>query len=155
MFPLPSFYPSGYILARISVSATAAAETFRGRHPDQQRLLREAFPLPALVDISGIRFGRLIAVRPAGRHHGCGEVLWSVSCDCGREAIVRGSKLRQGRVKSCGCLLAGRRAERVPPRPARAGRPAARVAAPARSSPPTPRVVTNLVIGPPQPENPS
>jgi len=33
-----------------------------------------------------------------------GECRWKCVCDCGKEIVVNGSKLRTGRAKSCGCL---------------------------------------------------
>jgi hypothetical protein len=58
--------------------------------------------MPAIVDLSGIRFGRLIAVRlaaRAGKH-----TFWNCSCDCGATSIARSNNLRRGHTKSCGCL---------------------------------------------------
>ena len=56
------------------------------------------------LDLSGTRFGRLIAVEDVGRckdrHH-----LWRCVCDCGNEAIVSSNQLRRGNTRSCGCLM--------------------------------------------------
>ena len=54
-------------------------------------------------DLTGQRFGRLVALRPAGRdkYH---AVLWECQCDCGKKCIVRGSSLSDGHSRSCGCL---------------------------------------------------
>lgn len=56
-----------------------------------------------MKDISGKRFGKLVAIRP---HHkdSRGEYFWLCKCDCGNETIVSGYKLRSGNTKSCGCL---------------------------------------------------
>ena len=54
-------------------------------------------------DIRGQRFGRLIAVEPAGSTPK-GQLLWSCQCDCGQQTIVAGSKLRNHHTRSCGCL---------------------------------------------------
>ena len=53
-----------------------------------------------LKDITGQRFGRLVAIRPisTGRN-----VDWVCQCDCGNETRVSGSNLH-GNTKSCGCL---------------------------------------------------
>lgn len=60
-----------------------------------------------LNDITGQRFGALVAVRPIPSaetaDHRPG---WLVRCDCGKEKIVNGHNLRQGRITSCGCALA-------------------------------------------------
>ena len=55
------------------------------------------------IDITGYRFGRLTAITEAGRNNQ-GKTLWRCVCTCGRETIVRGSDLRNGKQKSCGCL---------------------------------------------------
>lgn len=55
-----------------------------------------------IKDMSGHRFGRLIAVLRMSR--GDGVVWWQCICDCGRLTMVRGYTLRNGRSKSCGCL---------------------------------------------------
>lgn len=62
------------------------------------------------IDITGQRFGRLIAVREVqtearGRYYLC-------RCDCGSEKIVRLDQLRSGKTKSCGCLNHERTSER-------------------------------------------
>lgn len=53
-------------------------------------------------DISGHRFGRLVAVcahdSPRGR-----ELRWRCECDCGGLALVSGTDLRAGHTTSCGC----------------------------------------------------
>jgi len=54
-------------------------------------------------ELADQRFGRLIVLRRdtsrLGRH-----VFWCCLCDCGNETIVRGTDLRAGSTKSCGCL---------------------------------------------------
>src|SRR5574340_826295 len=52
-------------------------------------------------DISGMRFGRLIAIKPAGTNH-LRQKLWECHCDCGQSAIYPGNALRTGRATSCG-----------------------------------------------------
>lgn len=53
-------------------------------------------------DISGQRFGKLIAIRLYERK--CYKSYWLCECDCGVETIVEISKLTTGHTKSCGCL---------------------------------------------------
>jgi hypothetical protein len=55
-----------------------------------------------------MRFGRLVAQQYFGRR--ANHTFWVCTCDCGNEAIVRTSKLRDGRTKSCGCLFNERNA---------------------------------------------
>lgn len=54
------------------------------------------------IDATGQRFGRLVVVKAAGRNKQ-GSALWLCRCDCGGLTTVRGSDLRNGSVKSCGC----------------------------------------------------
>ncbi len=54
-------------------------------------------------DITGQRFGRLVAVKFEyynKRHEAC----WLFKCDCGNEKIMPINNIKWGRVRSCGCL---------------------------------------------------
>lgn len=53
------------------------------------------------LDISGQRFGRLLAVKPAGSVKG--QRFWICSCECGGSTTVRVAALRSGNTSSCGC----------------------------------------------------
>lgn len=55
------------------------------------------------VDITGRRFGRLVALkRIAGsRRH---TSAWLCHCDCGTDKTVQTGDLRRGNTRSCGCL---------------------------------------------------
>lgn len=59
-------------------------------------------------DISGQRFGRLVAVEPVART----KLGWSwlTHCDCGATPVVAGFRLRNRDTKSCGCIRRGLRA---------------------------------------------
>lgn len=58
--------------------------------------------MPKRVDITGRRYGRLVAVRRAGT---VGKnAQWLCRCDCGETALVALHMLRQGFTRSCGCL---------------------------------------------------
>ena len=48
-------------------------------------------------------FGRLTIIRFAGKDH-YGAYKWTCKCICGNIVFVQASKLKDGRVKSCGCL---------------------------------------------------
>ena len=52
-------------------------------------------------DITGKRFGRLLAVEYVGVINGRGS--WKCKCDCGTEKIISKHDLDTGRVLSCGC----------------------------------------------------
>ncbi len=52
-----------------------------------------------VIDLTGQRFGRLIAVSiGSDRRH------WTCLCDCGRSVNVRSDCLKSGNSRSCGCL---------------------------------------------------
>lgn len=57
--------------------------------------------LPALIDITGQRFGRLVALE----HLGAGR--WRFVCDCGSQHEAGGYDARDGRTQSCGCFKRG------------------------------------------------
>ena len=58
---------------------------------------------PYAKDITGQRFGKLIALEPTDKRED-GSVVWHCKCDCGNDAYVRLKLLMRGKVKSCGCL---------------------------------------------------
>ena len=61
------------------------------------------------IDISGQRFGALLALTQSAECSKHRSALWVCRCDCGREVVVRSEKLRLGRQRSCGCRILGRR----------------------------------------------
>lgn len=58
--------------------------------------------MTALKDLTGQRFGRLVARRIAGKSNN-GSMLWNCICDCGKEKIAKSHSLSSGLVDSCGC----------------------------------------------------
>jgi len=52
-------------------------------------------------DISGQRFGKLIAVSYAYNKR---YAYWHCMCDCGNTAVIRSDTLKNGNTESCGCL---------------------------------------------------
>lgn len=54
------------------------------------------------IDLTGERYGNLVAVKRRGTQGG--RSLWLCLCDCGNETIVTISNLKNGHTKSCGCL---------------------------------------------------
>lgn len=58
--------------------------------------------MPKIINITSQKFGRLTALRDAGKDKR-GRV-WLCLCDCGKEAMVGSSHLRTGHTRSCGCL---------------------------------------------------
>lgn len=60
-----------------------------------------------IIDLTGQRFGRLVAIEHAGRvvnKNGFRTTLWKCKCDCGKESVVRYPLLVSGNTRSCGCL---------------------------------------------------
>ena len=52
----------------------------------------------AYEDLTGMRFGRLIAIKYVGKSR------WLCKCDCGGTKVTRASSLKSGYTKSCGCI---------------------------------------------------
>lgn len=55
------------------------------------------------LELTGQRFGRLVAVAEAG-HNRHGQYLWEFRCDCGNRTTIVGSRVKLGYTQSCGCL---------------------------------------------------
>jgi len=57
------------------------------------------------LDISGQRFGRLVAVEKShsDKH---GKWHWLFRCDCGKSTVAPASAAKRGVTNSCGCLMA-------------------------------------------------
>ena len=58
----------------------------------------------SLTDLTGRRFGRLVALYPTKERDRKGSVYWHCVCDCGKEAEVTENGLVHGNNRSCGCL---------------------------------------------------
>lgn len=54
-------------------------------------------------DLTGMRFGRLVAIEPTNERSG-GSIVWRCKCDCGGESMSSSNNLLSGRSQSCGCL---------------------------------------------------
>lgn len=54
------------------------------------------------TDITGKRFGRLVAIKRVGKQHK--SPVWECKCDCGKIVNTSIQKLNKGDAKSCGCL---------------------------------------------------
>lgn len=54
-------------------------------------------------DLTGRRFERLLVIRRV-QNMGNANTKWLCKCDCGNESFVQGGALKDGRVRSCGCL---------------------------------------------------
>lgn len=58
-------------------------------------------------DISGQRFGKLIVIKrvPKPENLKSNGAYWLCQCDCGKEKIIMGKSLRNGKTTSCGCRI--------------------------------------------------
>lgn len=54
-------------------------------------------------DITGMRSGRLVAVRPTDQRRRS-SILWLCKCDCGGEILAEPYKIRNKVISSCGCI---------------------------------------------------
>lgn len=76
----------------------------KGRTVFNNRAPQGLFHLEAsMIEMVGKRFSKLLVMEFAGLGNGQ-QSMWRCKCDCGQETTVRGSLLRSGRAKSCGCL---------------------------------------------------
>ena len=57
------------------------------------------------LDITGKRYGSLVAVKRTEEKTAQGVYKWECKCDCGGSVLVPVSELNRGKVKSCGCLF--------------------------------------------------
>lgn len=64
-----------------------------------------------IVDRAGVRYGRLVALRPLPKPTGK-HVPWLCVCDCGAEAVVVSCRLGKS-TNSCGCLARELASERM------------------------------------------
>ena len=57
------------------------------------------------LDLTGFKLNSLTAIEKSHKDKN-GSVVWKCLCDCGKYCYVRGSNLKSGETKSCGCLHA-------------------------------------------------
>lgn len=58
--------------------------------------------MAAKLDLTGLRFGRLVAIRQAANRKK--QSYWHCACDCGVTKDIQLGALRSGHSRSCGCL---------------------------------------------------
>jgi hypothetical protein len=71
------------------------------------------------LDITGQRFGRLVAVKRLRLDKKRGHSVWLCACDCGNSKAVSISDLKSGSTVSCGCFAREQSAERLKKRTGR------------------------------------
>ncbi len=55
------------------------------------------------INLIGKKYGLLEVVRISGKSDKYENIYYDCRCDCGKECTVRGSSLKRGHTKSCGC----------------------------------------------------
>ena len=65
------------------------------------------------IDLTGQRFGSLVVQHALGRVGR--QLAWECLCDCGKSCSYRGSYLRAGSAKTCGCRIGRVRSTRTRP----------------------------------------
>lgn len=58
---------------------------------------------PRKLELIGQRFEKLVVIKYLGNDK-YQNTTWQCQCDCGNISVVKGTALKQGKVKSCGCL---------------------------------------------------
>jgi len=82
----------------LGVSTTTTARWFK-QYGLQKPIIRSQ-----AMDLTGERFGKLIAIRPLEERTNSGQIRWLCKCDCGNTTTVTTSTLTSGHTRSCGCL---------------------------------------------------
>jgi len=60
--------------------------------------------VPKFLDLTSRKFGRLVVIQRA-ENDKWGSPCWLCRCDCKKIKIVRGAYLKNGVIRSCGCLF--------------------------------------------------
>ena len=66
-------------------------------------LKKEILSKKNFVDLTGQRFGLLVAISKTEKQNNNGSWMWKCQCDCGNIKLIPSSSLRSGRTISCGC----------------------------------------------------
>lgn len=64
--------------------------------------------MPAIVDRTGHKYGRLTVARIDAERTQSGRIYWLCNCECGNEKSVLATNLQSGHTVSCGCAAAGK-----------------------------------------------
>ncbi len=57
------------------------------------------------LKLIGERFGKLVVKAEHDKRNKQGQIHWICQCDCGNTVVALGTSLKEGRKKSCGCIL--------------------------------------------------
>lgn len=58
-----------------------------------------------MLNLKNKKFGKLTVLKRVGTSTDGHYALWLCICDCGEKKVIYSTNLRQGRTKSCGCLV--------------------------------------------------
>lgn len=58
-----------------------------------------------VIDMTGREFGSLVVIERAEPRESDSLAWWLCACKCGGRVVRRGSDLRQGKIKTCGCRI--------------------------------------------------
>lgn len=83
------------------IAAPSGWESADVRYATDQRVQLKELGIVVRIDITGDRYGRLIAVR---RVYSSSVSRWLCRCKCGKCVAVRLSDLRTRKTRSCGCM---------------------------------------------------
>lgn len=78
----------------------------RADHIGKTKSCQECSQAYRFIDISGQRFGRLVALERVGgtlAPNGTRQSMWKCRCDCGNETVVKYIALTSVNTRSCGC----------------------------------------------------
>lgn len=56
------------------------------------------------IDLTGLRFGKLVVLKENGKNLKRNVVLWECVCDCGNICTVAGIDMKRKLTTSCGCM---------------------------------------------------
>jgi len=62
-------------------------------------------PGTTIVDLTGKVFGKLSVISVSSKRGNKRQVHWNCACSCGKHCTVMGARLRNGKTKSCGCVV--------------------------------------------------
>jgi len=61
--------------------------------------------MPKAKNVTGQRFGRIVALHPTYKRSSNGSIIWNCKCDCGNLVAIALDSLVSGNTRSCGCLV--------------------------------------------------
>lgn len=66
--------------------------------------------MPKALNLTGKRFGKLVALSKAPSRNG--KTYWLCQCDCGKQKEIQTTHLTNSKTQSCGCLVNGEKEPR-------------------------------------------